>query len=104
MTAEQLIGTWGSDHGYCHNPDEARLTFEHGGVGHLSQGKADCMPFRWRLGSAGLELCFKDDHWYGPYKVHMERRNLPMGQFTTLSSSGALLPFGHKNFQRVENA
>ena len=104
MTAEQLVGTWGFDHGYRDNPDETRLTFEPGGIGYVSQGNAPRIPFRWRLESTGLGLSFKEDRWYGPYKIRAERTTLPMGEFTTLISSGALVPFGLKNFQRVENA
>jgi hypothetical protein len=102
MSPEQLIGVWGFDQGYRVNPNETRITFEAAGSGYVSHGD-ERMEFQWLFDAPDqLRLSFAEGHWYGPYTVRVERTNLPLGEFTSLISNGSLLPFGLRQFQRVE--
>ena len=94
-----LVGVWGMDHGYEHNPHGVCISFSPDGTGIINP-HADGIPFGWKLSSEGLSLRF-EDLWMGPYPIQIEERKLPLGTFTSIVSRSALLPFGLSEFQLI---
>jgi hypothetical protein len=98
-----LVGTWGFDTGYEVRPDEVRIVFSEDNTGTINP-HADAISFEWKYEpDEGLSM-FVDSHWYGPFKIQITDRDLPLGRFTSLISSGPLLPFGLKEFQRMPDS
>jgi len=102
MEAEELVGTWGFDRGYRDNPNETRITFAADGHGYVNT-EPNPMAFKWSLEPPNLlRISFKEGQSHGPYAVSIIRRQLPLGEFTSLISSGSILPFGLREFQLIE--
>ena len=97
-----LIGEWGFDHGYQVPQRETRISFASDGSGLLFSD-VERIPFTWRLDDDGLWICFafSASHWRGPWRIHLEQRELPLGTFTSLISDYDLVPFGLRQFQRI---
>lgn len=58
----------------------------------------------WECPSAGrLVLINENGHRLGPYRVNIEKRELPRGTFDILISDASLLPFDRRQFTRVED-
>jgi hypothetical protein len=62
--------------------------------------RSERIPIAWRLGPDGLEFMVHE-HWHGPFRIHLKRRQLPLGAFTSLISDTALLSFGLREFQQL---
>jgi hypothetical protein len=100
--AEDFVGVWSLDSGYHDNPNEVCISFAPDGTGAINP-HADRIDLEWTFErELGLRLCVAD-HWTGPYRITIEERQLPLGTFTCLVSSGALLPFGLRQFQRISS-
>jgi hypothetical protein len=100
LQAADFVGIWGFDSGYVDNPNEVRISFGADGTGAINP-HADRIDLKWSFQpEAGLRLCIAD-HWIGPFRISIEQRQLPLGTFTSLVSSGPLLPFGLRQFQRI---
>ncbi len=97
---EDIVSTWGFDTGYQDRPDEVRIRFASDGTGTINP-QADALAFSWKIEDRDRLFMRIEDHYYGPFRIQIVDRDLPLGRFTSLISSGSLLPFSLKEFQRM---
>jgi hypothetical protein len=97
---EDIVGTWGFDTGYQDRPDEVRIQFASDGTGTINP-HADALAILWKIEDRDHLFMRIAEHCYGPFRIQIVDRDLPLGRFTSLISSGPLLPFGLKEFQRM---
>jgi hypothetical protein len=103
LSDEDIVGTWGFDTGYQDRPDEVRIRFAGDGTGTINP-HADAIDFTWKYeAEEGLSMRVAD-HWYGAFRIQIIDRDLPLGRFTSLISSGPLLPFGLSEFQKMHDS
>lgn len=99
---DDFLGTWSEDLGrFADLSSDTVLTFDHDGTLTISQ-QGEKFQMKWDCPSPGqLVLINESGHRFGPFQIVIEPRDLPLGKFDVLDSSGALLPFGRKRFSRI---
>ncbi len=98
-----IIGRWSEDLGYTADLGrDTVLDFAADGAFIVTTAGERVVEGQWELSAPGRLSLIVSGNRLGPFQVAMERRRLPLGEFTVLESKGGLLPFDRCRFTRLE--
>jgi hypothetical protein len=96
------LGRWSEDLGYLKDlSNDTVIELRADGTGEIVTPD-ERIDLLWEVPAPGRLLLFLFGNPLGPFEITMERKRLPLGEFTELNSSRGILPFDRGRFTKVE--